>query len=94
MDNKGAVELMSALAQPTRLRVFLELGRRPEGLPVGELAKLIDTPANTMSTHLSILSRSGAVLARRSGRVVTYTADPGIVRELSSFLLGNQTVTG
>lgn len=86
MDNKAAIQLMSALAQPTRLRVFLELGRRPEGLPVGELAKLIDTPANTMSTHLSILSRSGAVIANRRGRVVTYSATPDAVSELATFL--------
>ncbi len=86
MDNEAAIQLMSALAQPTRLRVFLELGRRPEGLPVGELAKLIDTPPNTMSTHLSILSRGGAVVASRCGRVVTYAAAPDVVVKLAAFL--------
>lgn len=80
---------MSALAQPTRMAVFSALAKhRPDGLPVGELAKLVDTPANTMSTHLSILARAGAVTATRAGRVVTYTIVPEALRDLSVFLVG------
>ncbi|WP_405053160.1 ArsR/SmtB family transcription factor [Sphingomonas sp. SORGH_AS_0870] len=79
---------MSALAQPTRMEVFFALRDRAEGLSVGDLAKLVDTPPNTMSSHLSILARAGAVVASRSGRVVTYIAAPNAVSELSSFLSG------
>lgn len=86
----SAIQFMSALAQPTRLEVFDILTRRGEGLSVGELAKAIDTPANTMSAHLSILARAGAVIATRSGRVVTYAVAPDAVNELASFLSGGQ----
>lgn len=84
-----AIQLMSALAQPTRLTVFATLARYPNGLQVGELARLVDTPANTMSTHLSILARAGAVMAARAGRVVTYTVVPEAVRNLALFLVGH-----
>jgi DNA-binding transcriptional ArsR family regulator len=83
----AAIQMMSALAQPTRLTVFTTLSRHPRGLQVGELAKLVDTPANTMSTHLSILARAGVVLAVRAGRVVTYTVAPKAVRDLTLFLI-------
>lgn len=80
---------MSALAQPTRMTVFAALAKhRPDGLPVGELAKLVDTPANTMSAHLAILARAGAVVASRAGRVVTYTIAPEVLRDLTLFLVG------
>ncbi len=85
----AAIQLMSALAQPTRLTVFATLARHPGGLQVGELARLVDTPANTMSTHLSILARAGAVMAARAGRVVTYTVVPKAARDLAIFLVGH-----
>ncbi|MCD2323056.1 metalloregulator ArsR/SmtB family transcription factor [Sphingomonas sp. IC-56] len=85
----SAIQLMSALAQPTRMEVFAILAKhRPGGLPVGELARLVDTPANSMSTHLAILARAGAVIATRNGRVVTYTAAPEAIRDLALFLVG------
>lgn len=82
-----AMQMMSALAQPTRLNVFTILaGQHPAGLSAGELASKSNTPPNTMSAHLAILSRAGLVTSSKEGRVVTYTACPGVVRELSAFL--------
>ena len=88
MDKLAAIQLMSALAQPTRMEVFFALRDQPDGMSVGDLAKLVDTPPNTMSSHLSILARAGAVVASRSGRVVTYSVDPAAVAALVSFLSG------
>ncbi|WP_309701321.1 metalloregulator ArsR/SmtB family transcription factor [Sphingomonas sp. SORGH_AS_0789] len=88
MDQISAIQLMSALAQPTRMAVFLTLAEHgADGLPVGELARLMDTPPNTMSTHLAILARAGAVLANRSGRIVTYKVLPTAIRDLARFLV-------
>ena len=82
-----AMQVMSALSQATRLNVFTILaGQHPAGLSAGELATKTNTPANTMSAHLAILSRAGLVTSSKEGRVVTYTACPGVVRELSAFL--------
>ncbi|MBX8844516.1 helix-turn-helix transcriptional regulator [Sphingomonas melonis] len=68
------------------MEVFFALRDRPEGLSVGDLAKLVDTPPNTMSSHLSILARAGAVIPSRAGRVVTYSTNPTAVSELAEFL--------
>ena len=90
MDKSQAIQIMSALAQPTRMEVFFALRERADGLSVGELAKLVDTPPNTMSSHLSILARAGAVVSTRAGRVVTYAAAPGAMSDLASFLSGEK----
>ncbi len=82
-----AMQMMSALAQPTRLNVFTILaGQQPAGLSAGEIAAKTKTPANTMSAHLAILSRAGLVTSSKKGRVVTYTACPGAVGDLCAFL--------
>ena len=81
------MQMMSALAQPTRLSVFTILaGEQPDGLSAGEIAARSNTPPNTMSAHLAILSRAGLVTSSKQGRVVTYSACPGAVRDLCAFL--------
>lgn len=82
-----AMQMMSALAQPTRLNVFTILvGEQPDGLSAGEIAAKSNTPPNTMSAHLAILSRAGVVASSKKGRVVTYSACPDAVRNLCAFL--------
>lgn len=82
-----AIELMSALAQPTRLEVFSHLARaQPDGLSSGTLAERVGTPPNTMSVHLAILSRAGLISSIKSGRQVIYKAEPNAIRELAVFL--------
>ena len=88
MDNIEAVASLSALAQPTRLEVFRQLVRcEPEGLPAGEIAKRLDVPHNTMSTHLGILERAGLVSSQRHSRSIVYRVDLTSVRTLVVYLL-------
>lgn len=62
MKTDFAIEALSALAQPTRLEAFRLLVRQePDGLAAGEIARRLDVPHNTMSTHLAILTRAGLV---------------------------------
>ena len=83
-----AIQVMSALAQPTRLEVFTQLARaRPDGLSAGALAKLIGTPANTMSVHLAILTRAGIISSEKAGRNVVFKAEPDAIRDLALFLM-------
>ena len=66
MDDIEAIVVLAALAQMTRLRTFrLLVSREPEGIAAGELARLVAIPQNTMSAHLSILSRAGLVSGER-----------------------------
>ncbi len=88
MDNLKAILALSALAQPTRLETFkLLVNREPEGVPAGELARLLDVPQNTMSAHLAILSRAGLIAGERQSRSVIYRADLDGFRAVIAFLL-------
>jgi ArsR family transcriptional regulator, arsenate/arsenite/antimonite-responsive transcriptional repressor len=76
MESDDAILALAALAQPTRLQVFRLLVRHePEGLAAGDIARALAVPQNTMSAHLSILSRAGLVSAQRFSRSIVYRAD-------------------
>ena len=90
MDEKTAIESFAALAQPTRLKVFrllIEAGH--EGMPAGAIADRLGVPHNTLSTHLSILSRAGLAHGRRESRSIIYAADFEGVRALIDFLVSD-----
>ena len=88
MDNTEVIDALSALVQSTRLDTFrLLVAREPEGVAAGELARLIDVPQNTMSTHLAILARAGLVRGERHSRSVVYRADLQRFREVTLYLL-------
>jgi len=88
MKNELAIDALSALAQPTRLEAFRLLVRQePEGLPAGEIARRLEVPHNTMSTHLAILTRTGLISVERQSRSMIYRAELAAVRELVVFLL-------
>jgi ArsR family transcriptional regulator, arsenate/arsenite/antimonite-responsive transcriptional repressor len=71
-----ALAALAALGQPTRLEIFRLLMRRePHGVPAGAIADTIGSPHNTLSSHLSILARSGLVRGTRDGRSIIYRAD-------------------
>jgi ArsR family transcriptional regulator, arsenate/arsenite/antimonite-responsive transcriptional repressor len=88
MDNSQVIDALSALAQSTRLDTFrLLVAHEPEGIAAGELARRIDVPQNTMSTHLAILARAGLVRGERHSRSIVYRADLQRFREITLFLL-------
>jgi DNA-binding transcriptional ArsR family regulator len=88
MDEIESIAALTALAQSTRLNTFrLLVKREPDGVPAGELARLMEIPQNTMSTHLAILARTGLVQGERHSRSILYRADLSRLRELVLFLL-------
>ncbi|QCI63997.1 ArsR/SmtB family transcription factor [Phreatobacter stygius] len=88
MDSEAAILALAALAQPTRLEAFrLLVSRQPDGVPSGELARLMDVPQNTMSAHLAVLSRAGLIIGERQSRSILYRADLGGFHALTLFLL-------
>jgi DNA-binding transcriptional ArsR family regulator len=88
MKSENALNALSALAQPTRLDVFrLLVKQEPHGLPAGEIARRMDVPHNTMSTHLAILSRAGLISGERHSRSLIYRIELQAVRQLVLFLL-------
>lgn len=88
MEPEQAISAFAALAQPTRLDVFrLLMEHEPDGLPAGEIARQMDVPHNTMSTHLAILTRAGLIEAERQSRSIIYRAKLDAVRALTGFLV-------
>ncbi|MBK8086218.1 MAG: winged helix-turn-helix transcriptional regulator [Devosia sp.] len=90
MESSSATEIFAALAQPTRLAAFrLIMRHEPGGLPAGDIARRLDVPQNTLSTHLAILARAGLVSAERQSRSIVYRAEISRVREIASYLVND-----
>jgi DNA-binding transcriptional ArsR family regulator len=90
MSAPHALAALAALGQPTRLEIFQRLMRaEPDGLPAGAIADLVGCRHNTLSSHLSILARSGLVRGTRNGRSIIYRADVEGIRTLIGFLVAD-----
>ena len=90
MESTDALDVFSALSQATRLSAFRAIMRHePNGVAAGEVARLLDVPQNTMSTHLAILERAGLVTSERRSRSIIYRVEIGRIREIASFLVND-----
>jgi DNA-binding transcriptional ArsR family regulator len=88
MDISAALAAFAALAQTTRLETFrLLVKHEPTGVPVGELARAIGVPQNTMSTHLRILASAGLIFGERHSRSIVYRADLARFQQLTVFMI-------
>ena len=88
MEQENAILALAALAQSTRLETFRLLVRHePDGLPAGEIARLLAVPQNTMSAHLNILARAGLVTPERQSRSIIYRVDIARLRDLTLYLV-------
>lgn len=88
MEAEEAVLALSALSQSTRLEAFQTLVRHePDGLAAGDLARLLEVPQNTLSAHLSILTRARLVTSERRSRSIVYRANLAEFRDVALFLL-------
>ena len=82
-----AIAALGALAHETRLTAFRLLVRAgPTGAPAGEIARVLDIPAATMSFHLAHLARAGLISPTRDGRSIIYAADFDGMRGLIDYL--------
>ncbi len=87
METTDAVKRLSALAQDARMDVFRLLVKAgPEGLAAGEIARTLNTPANTLSAQLLVLSNANLIKARRDGRSIIYAVDYVAMSDLLLFL--------
>lgn len=88
MDITTTVKALGALAQESRLNAFRLLVRSgPQGLAAGEIARRLEVPHNTLSSHLAILSNAGLVASHRESRSIIYHVDFEGTRELLTFLM-------
>jgi DNA-binding transcriptional ArsR family regulator len=79
------VELLKAVADPTRLRVLDQLSDEGE-LCHCELEEVLGVPANRLSFHLRVLRSAGLVGSRRKGRRVSYHVHADALERLRGLL--------
>lgn len=87
MEVFSALEAFASLSQETRLRVFqlmIEYGR--DGVIPSKIAEELKIPDNTLSFHLSHMSKAGLISAKKVGRSITYYANTELVEKLIGFL--------
>src|SRR5579862_511763 len=88
MEDEQAVLALAALAQSTRLQAFRVLVKHePDGLAAGDLARALEVPQNTLSAHLTILSRADLVTSERRSRSIVYRANLRAFQRIAVFLL-------
>jgi ArsR family transcriptional regulator len=88
MESKQTILALAALAQTTRLDVFRLLTKsEPEGMAAGDIARELAVPHNTMSSHLSILTRAGLVSSQRRSRSIVYRANLAHLQHVVLFLI-------
>jgi ArsR family transcriptional regulator, arsenate/arsenite/antimonite-responsive transcriptional repressor len=68
------VDLFKALADPMRARLLACVARCGRGCSVGEIAECCDLDLSTVSRHLAVLARAGAMHSTKRGTTVLYTA--------------------
>ena len=87
MEMLDACEAFASLSQETRLKVFrLLIQYGGDGSPAGKLAADLKIPDNTLSFHLSHMSRAGLVTSKKSGRSIIYFANTDLMTELVAYL--------
>jgi ArsR family transcriptional regulator, arsenate/arsenite/antimonite-responsive transcriptional repressor len=88
MDKTGVVDILSCLAQATRLEVFrLLVAAEPDGLAAGEIAQALGVPHNTLSNHLAILTRAELVWGERRSRSIIYRASLATLSQALTYLV-------
>ncbi len=85
MDKSTAINVLSALAQDTRLEIFRHLAQTgPQ--PAGQIGEPFGLPLATLSFHLKTLQQAGLLDCRREGRQLIYQARCGVIVELLAYL--------
>lgn len=90
MNADAAIQALSALAQDHRLAAFRMLVQAgSNGLPAGQIARVLAVPPSSLSFHLTQLVQAGLVQQRREGRSLIYSADYAAMADLVGFLTEN-----
>lgn len=85
-----AVQALSALAQPIRLKLFRLLVRHaPQGLCVSELLDHVELAQPTLSFHLKELTAAGLLARSKQGRQVYYAPAFPTMDALLAYLTEN-----
>jgi len=87
MKDRTAIEMLGALAQEHRIRIFRKLVKAgPSGLPSSDIAEVVGISPTSASFHLKELERTGLLVATRQGRFIRYAIHIEAMRQLLTYL--------
>ena len=90
MKQTKALQMLSALAQETRVNIYkLLVQEGKEGLAAGVIAEILQVPAATLSFHLTQMANAGLLKSSKKGRAVMYCAKQKAIKNLSEYLTEN-----
>jgi ArsR family transcriptional regulator len=81
------IQLLAALADPTRMEILRELAGAPE-VCACDFTSCCDVSQPTVSHHLKVLRDAGAVVSERRGNWVFYRIAPNLMERLSAIAQG------
>jgi len=85
-----ALEAFGALSNEHRLGIFrLLVQAGPLGMPAGEIADKLGSPASSLSFHLAHLTRAELIMQRRESRSLIYSANFDTMNGLIGFMTEN-----
>jgi DNA-binding transcriptional ArsR family regulator len=80
-------DILAALGTEPRLRIIYHLLRaHPEGMVAGEIQSELGMQPSAVSHHLEKLKNEDLVQVQREGSYLRYTANPGVLQDLLTFL--------
>lgn len=87
MNDSVFADLLKALAQETRLKIFKLLTQTSEeGLPAGVIAASVDALPTLTSFHLKELMRVGLITKQVSGRHSIYRTDMRTMARIEAYV--------
>ena len=81
------IQLLAALADPTRMEIMRELAGQPE-VCACDFTSCCDVSQPTVSHHLKVLRDAGAVTSERRGNWVFYRIAPNLTERLGGIAQG------
>jgi ArsR family transcriptional regulator len=85
------IQLLAALADPTRMEILRELAGAPE-VCACDFTSCCDVSQPTVSHHLKVLRDAGAVTSERRGNWVDYASAPNLIDRVA--LIAQSIVPG
>ncbi|MEM8579813.1 MAG: metalloregulator ArsR/SmtB family transcription factor [Pseudomonadota bacterium] len=88
MNESQALRALSALSDPTRLRIVRHLVKQGDaGATAGRIADAVGASSSRSSFHLSALAQAGVLVSEKRSRHIFYRVDFPLLGDLMSFLI-------
>jgi len=90
MTEKQVLDVFAALSQTTRLKVFrILVENSKDGICPCDIAEKLKIPRNTLSFHLSWLSKANLCSTEKKGKTIIYRSNCKEIQKVSDYLLQN-----